>query len=498
MDDEEQKADQNPSLPIALFVGVIMVICDILQLIPFVGDILDVVVGLPLDAYLWFSGINMTYALIAQVIEAIPALQELPLWTVEWIVTVYVAWHPKLEAIANVAGSVMEPGAGGVAGEAGALAKEAESVEQVGQEAKALEGAAQESAQVAGTAEKTGAQVTEGAEEATPAAKGASEETAEEKAKRTLKEKEQEGIESDVVGEESSSEEPGKEQVAEEVEKEKELDKELGEPEDIFEKEQEDLLGPEAAERIDVANRKKRDDEDETAAEEKRAASGPRAPSPVRQRSEPGGHEAAMYQKEPEISHDESSVFDKTPQLEPTASPEFAEESHNNEAAKPETSPNFAVPRDEAQHRDARPTIEPATPVPTPTPSHSNEGSRLGNSAVSSNESRGEETPTSSAPSRKTEETLQKDVELDKALGEQQAPLPELGEKLFNEVPGAPTPMPSSGSAEAQDVVKKSNVIQMPTPKQNESDASLGDTLKKTEEITERWEKERFEDDKAA
>jgi hypothetical protein len=229
MDDEPQKPEPKISLPIAIFIGIIMILCDCLELIPIAGDILDVVVGIPLDIYLFFSGINMTYALIEQGIELIPFAQELPLWTVMWIATVYAANNPKLKAVADIAGSFEGKGVGGAVGKLGTVEKSAEEARKVGQVAEQAEKVAEVSAAAEkGTeaVQKVGGTV-EGAGGTAEGAKGAAEETTREKVRRKLRERMGEQPEGGL-GE--GEEEPTEEEIAAEMAKEEELNKALGEP----------------------------------------------------------------------------------------------------------------------------------------------------------------------------------------------------------------------------------------------------------------------------
>jgi hypothetical protein len=256
------------SLPIALFIGVIMVICDLLELIPLAGDILDVVIGIPLDIYLFFSGINMTYALIGQGIELIPIAQELPLWTATWIMTVYVANHPKLEAIAEVAGTLEGKGVG--AGTAGVVLQEAEIAEQAGQAAVMAERTAEEAARTATvveggagavqTAEKTveaGGEVGSTAHEAERGAESGARESKREKARRKLNERFGEG--GGGAGREGGYE-PTEEQIAAEIAEDERLQEALGETPPPLGELEKQLFAEKTAPRVaEVANKEQND-----------------------------------------------------------------------------------------------------------------------------------------------------------------------------------------------------------------------------------------------
>jgi hypothetical protein len=245
MDDEPQKPEPKISLPIALFIGIIMVLCDILEFIPIMGDILDIVVGFPLDIYLWLSGINVTYALIEQAVEAIPVAQELPLWTAMWIATVITANNPKLEKAAELAGSLEGKGA---AGAAGGVVKEGEAVGKVAQEAARVEKTTEAAKRVEKGVEEVGvgAETAKVAGGASEEAKGAAEETTEEKAVRSLKEREKYKRLEEGSSEEGEEYEPTEEEIAAETAEQKRLSEALGEPQAPLEELQEELLPQEA------------------------------------------------------------------------------------------------------------------------------------------------------------------------------------------------------------------------------------------------------------
>ena len=161
MDDEQspQKPEPKVDLVIGLFIGIILVIADIIDFfIPLAGDVLDILVGIPVQIYAFFAGIRGTFILISNLAEAIPIVQMLPTRTIAWIITVWIDHHPKLEAVTELAGGVESGGAAGAAGEA-------------------AKGAAVAAGGVGGAAEEAGA-AARGAETAEEAAKGAEESAA--------------------------------------------------------------------------------------------------------------------------------------------------------------------------------------------------------------------------------------------------------------------------------------------------------------------------------
>ncbi len=187
MDDEQspQKPEPKVDLVIGLFIGIILVIADIIDFfIPLAGDVLDILVGIPVQIYAFFAGIRGTFILISNLAEAIPIVQMLPTRTIAWIITVWIDHHPKLEAVTELAGGVESGGAAGAAGEAAGAAKVAEeaavaakATETAAEAGEVARGAAVAAGGVGGAAEEAGA-AARGAETAEEAAKGAEESAA--------------------------------------------------------------------------------------------------------------------------------------------------------------------------------------------------------------------------------------------------------------------------------------------------------------------------------
>jgi hypothetical protein len=241
---ESQKSGPKIDLTVGLFVGIIMVIADLIDLIPLAGDLVDICIGAPLQLWLFFEGIRGTFVFIGNIVEAIPILQEFPLTrTITWGVTWFIDNNPKLEKVTELAGGAMGGGeVGATAKEVGAVAKETEAVTEAGAEAanvtaKTSEELAAESGGISaagGVAETNGEggaaarnMTEEGAEEKT-------EENLKDKAKRKIREHVEEGFGGGEEGKEKEAEEESEEETAEEAEMfgmpetpEQELEKQL-------------------------------------------------------------------------------------------------------------------------------------------------------------------------------------------------------------------------------------------------------------------------------
>ncbi len=184
--EEEQESKPEPKIDIAaaLFVGVLLLLTDGVDFFfPLAGDVTDVVVGGPLQVFLFLAGVNGAFVLASNIIEAIPILQNIPLVrTLGWIGTIIVDRNPKLQQAAAVAamaegkvGGLAEAGEGVAAAEGaiaaeGAVAAEGQAVAGTAAGAEAQVGASAEAAAAQGSGEglpmTTESAVTEGAESA--------------------------------------------------------------------------------------------------------------------------------------------------------------------------------------------------------------------------------------------------------------------------------------------------------------------------------------------
>jgi hypothetical protein len=142
---EGLRPEPKISLVVAILIGIALLIVDIAELIPFVGDFIGVPVGALVAFYLIMSKINGTVFIVGTVLDAIPVIQEFPCKTLAWIITVGVdhfapaAVSEKLEQAGEIAeGKAGEAGAGagaaagteGAAKGATAAAKETEAAAQ--------------------------------------------------------------------------------------------------------------------------------------------------------------------------------------------------------------------------------------------------------------------------------------------------------------------------------------------------------------------------------
>jgi len=140
---ENQKPEPKISLPEFIFVGLFIVLVDIIDLIGLLfafpmSDITDIVMFPVTQIYLYMKGVRGTFMLIGNLIEAIPWIGDLPVRTVVWCVTYFIDHHPKLEKITEIAGgaaggkSVGGAVAVDAAGGANAATEEIESIEKSG------------------------------------------------------------------------------------------------------------------------------------------------------------------------------------------------------------------------------------------------------------------------------------------------------------------------------------------------------------------------------
>src|SRR5579864_7232656 len=162
MDEDQEPLEPKITLTEALYIGCLLVLVSIVNLIPFVGDFTSVIAGGLMFYYLYSKDLLETSVVASNAvgygIGFFPILQALPTELAAWIATVVIVWNPKLKAAAEIAGKAEGGGAlaGAASGEAvagGAKAME-KGAATGGTKAAATEGATRGGA---ATAAETGA-----------------------------------------------------------------------------------------------------------------------------------------------------------------------------------------------------------------------------------------------------------------------------------------------------------------------------------------------------
>lgn len=119
--DEEIEVPQPASKisdAVAILIGLFNALLDAIDLIPIAGDITDVVAA-PMGFYYWMNGISATGFIVAEILDLIPGIQEIPSRTIAWIIIVWLDRHPKIEAKLGTAieiGNAIEGNFGGAEG----------------------------------------------------------------------------------------------------------------------------------------------------------------------------------------------------------------------------------------------------------------------------------------------------------------------------------------------------------------------------------------------
>jgi len=156
MDDEEQKPGPKISITEAILIGIPILIIDILEFIPLVGD-LGSIVASPVILYLYLKGVGGLFFLFGEGLDLIPGVQEFPCKTLAWVITVGIdRFAPKevSEKLEKV-GETLQAGKGAPGGAVG----EAEGV--VAAEGGAVTAGARETAAETGAAGAGGAETVE-------------------------------------------------------------------------------------------------------------------------------------------------------------------------------------------------------------------------------------------------------------------------------------------------------------------------------------------------
>jgi hypothetical protein len=120
---ETKKPEAKIHLPLAVFIGLCVILLDVIDLIPFAGDITDVP-SLGVNFYLYSIGVSGVMFLVAEVLDLFPVLQEFPTRTIAWIATVLFEWlaPAKLEKAVEKTGEMAEGKEGAAAGGVGEAA----------------------------------------------------------------------------------------------------------------------------------------------------------------------------------------------------------------------------------------------------------------------------------------------------------------------------------------------------------------------------------------
>lgn len=104
-----EESEKKVGLVETIFIGLTMALVDIVN--PFIGGTLDLVVSPGIQMYAFFRGLSGMTTLAGNIVELIPVVNWLPLHLVAWIITVYLANHPKTATIVSLA-SIAKPQAG--------------------------------------------------------------------------------------------------------------------------------------------------------------------------------------------------------------------------------------------------------------------------------------------------------------------------------------------------------------------------------------------------
>jgi hypothetical protein len=123
---DEEQAEYQPKIGLveALFIGLAVLVLDVIDLIPIAGDITDGP-SLLVNYYLYSKGVNGIWFIIGEVLDLIPVVQEFPSRSIAWVVVVYLDHHPsKIIQTAEKAGELAEGGESG--GEVGAATETGE------------------------------------------------------------------------------------------------------------------------------------------------------------------------------------------------------------------------------------------------------------------------------------------------------------------------------------------------------------------------------------
>ena len=140
MNKEERAEPREPKISIveALLIGILMLIIDIAEIIPFVGDFLGLGTGALVIMYLVMKGVNGLVFAVGTALDAIPVIQAFPSKTLAWVITVGIDHFAPKEISEKLekAGELAEGKAGGgVTAEVGAAEKAASTAEKVAAEA---------------------------------------------------------------------------------------------------------------------------------------------------------------------------------------------------------------------------------------------------------------------------------------------------------------------------------------------------------------------------
>lgn len=142
--DEKQKPEPKIDVTLIVLGFIAFILLDIVSLIPGVGDLADVPYAISfIIAFIFgdFGAMIMGTFVVVGILKAIPIAQELPWFTIGWIITIWVDQHPSSKlAQAEKLAVALESGKGvpgaGVAVEIYAAEKGVEGAERAAAEAK--------------------------------------------------------------------------------------------------------------------------------------------------------------------------------------------------------------------------------------------------------------------------------------------------------------------------------------------------------------------------
>jgi hypothetical protein len=136
----DEKPEPKISLPETIIIGLLLALLDLIDLIPFAGDITDAPAAL-LFLYYQIKGISGTVFAIAWVLDLIPILQEFPTRSIAWWISVFMDRHPsKATALIEAGGEIAQGKSGGATEAEGVIGKEAEAAKDMTTEAQKAEG----------------------------------------------------------------------------------------------------------------------------------------------------------------------------------------------------------------------------------------------------------------------------------------------------------------------------------------------------------------------
>lgn len=119
MDEEQETREPKIHLPVAILVGLAVLVLDLIDLIPIAGDITDIP-SLMVNFYLLTIGVSGIVFLIGEVLDLIPVVQEFPCRSIAWWVTVGIDHFApaSVQQVFERVGEELQGGEGALEGEA--------------------------------------------------------------------------------------------------------------------------------------------------------------------------------------------------------------------------------------------------------------------------------------------------------------------------------------------------------------------------------------------